>query len=131
MFSAEQKFGTDDLSEIALRIASLPKQNEARPRIVIITQGSKAVLMAHEGRVESVPVDKLPADSIIDTNGAGDAFVGGFLSQLVLKRSYVECIRCGIWAAQQIIQRNGCTFEGKAAFVPADEVEEEETKKSD
>ena len=28
-------------------------------------------------------VDAVSADKIIDTNGAGDAFVGGFLSQLV------------------------------------------------
>jgi sugar/nucleoside kinase (ribokinase family) len=28
-------------------------------------------------------VDAISADKIIDTNGAGDAFVGGFLSQLV------------------------------------------------
>lgn len=129
VFADEQNFGTSDLSEIALRIAALPKQNESRPRIVIITQGSKAVLMAHEGQVDEVPVEKLSADQIVDTNGAGDAFVGGFLAQLVQKRSYVECIRCGIWAAQQIIQRSGCTFEGEAAYVAeaeANDAEEEE-----
>lgn len=28
-------------------------------------------------------VTRVPADKLVDTNGAGDAFVGGFLSQLV------------------------------------------------
>lgn len=121
VFAGEQQFGTEDLGEIALRISALPKQNEARPRIVIITQGSKAVLMAHEGQVDEVPVEKLSADKIVDTNGAGDAFVGGFLAQLVQKHSYEECIRCGIWAAQQIIQRSGCTFEGEATYVAGEE----------
>ena len=29
----------------------------------------------------------MPADKLVDTNGAGDAFVGGFLSQLVRRHS--------------------------------------------
>jgi hypothetical protein len=34
--------------------------------------------------VHSPPqVTRVPADKLVDTNGAGDAFVGGFLSQLV------------------------------------------------
>ena len=28
-------------------------------------------------------VTRIPSDKLVDTNGAGDAFVGGFLSQLV------------------------------------------------
>jgi adenosine kinase len=34
------------------------------------------------GKVTSYPVDKLAKELLVDTNGAGDAFVGGFLSQL-------------------------------------------------
>lgn len=116
VFAAEQNFETTDLSEIALRIAKLPKQNESRSRVVVITQGSKSVLLAQNGKIVEVPVEKLEEDKIVDTNGAGDAFVGGFLAQLVMKKKYVECIRCGIWAARQIIQRNGCTFEGPANY---------------
>lgn len=116
VFATEQNFDTNDLSEIALRIAQLPKQKEARSRVVVITQGSKSVLLAQDGKVIEVPVDKLPLEKIVDTNGAGDAFVGGFLAQLIMKKGYVECIRCGIWAARQIIQRSGCTFEGPAHY---------------
>lgn len=89
----------------------------AHGRVAIITQGSNAVLLAQNGTVTEVPVDKLDADKIVDTNGAGDAFVGGFLAQLVQKKSYVDCIKCGIWAATQIIQRSGCTFEGKPTYI--------------
>lgn len=63
-----------------------------------------------------IPVEKLPADKIVDTNGAGDAFVGGFLAQLVQEKSLETCVRCGIWAARQIIQRSGCTFDGTPDF---------------
>lgn len=31
----------------------------------------------------------------MDTNGAGDAFVGGFLSQLVCGKAVSECVRAG------------------------------------
>ena len=48
----------------------------------------------------------------MDTNGAGDAFVGGFLSQYVQGKSLEKCIDCGIWVSQLIIQRSGkfCFF---------------------
>lgn len=52
----------------------------------------------------------------MDTNGAGDAFAGGFLAQFIQGRDLDTCIKCGIWAAAQIIQRSGCTFEGKPSF---------------
>lgn len=94
----------------------MPKQNTKRARVAIITQGSDPVLLAENGVVTEVPVDKLAVNDIVDTNGAGDAFVGGFLAQLVQTKNYVECIKCGIWAATQIIQRSGCTFEGKANY---------------
>jgi adenosine kinase len=53
------------------------------------------------------------APQIVDTNGAGDAFVGGFLAQLSKKKSIEECVKCGNWAATEIIQRSGCTFPDK------------------
>lgn len=115
-FSKAHGFNTDDLHEIALKICKLPKQNEKRERVAIITQGSDAVLLAQNGQITEIPVDKLDQDRIVDTNGAGDAFVGGFLAQLVQKKPFETCVRSGIWAAQQIIQRSGCTFEGDPDF---------------
>ena len=46
---------------------------------------------------------------IVDTNGAGDAFVGEFLAQLALGKSIKDCVKVGIWAATEIIQQSGCT----------------------
>jgi adenosine kinase len=54
---------------------------------------------------------------LVDTNGAGDAFVGGFLSQLVLEKSIAECVRAGHFAARTIIQRSGCTFPKECNYV--------------
>lgn len=117
-FAKEQNLGTDDLKTIALKICDLPKQNEKRRRVVIITQGSQPVLLAQEGKVKEIPVEVLDKEKIVDTNGAGDAFVGGFLGQYVQGQPLEVCVRCGVWTATQIIQRSGCTYEGKATFKP-------------
>ncbi|XP_069699814.1 uncharacterized protein Adk2 isoform X1 [Periplaneta americana] len=116
-FAKEQGFGTDDLMEIALKITQLPKKNTKRARIAIITHGQNPVILAKDGIVNEFAAIQLPPEKVVDTNGAGDAFVGGFLAQLVLGRPIETCIRCGIWAATEIIQRSGCTYEGEAMFI--------------
>ena len=58
-----------------------------RKRTVIITQGADAVIAVQDGVAKEFPVEKLDAAKIVDTNGAGDAFVGGYLAQLVQVRN--------------------------------------------
>ena len=65
------------------QISRAPKASGARPRTVVITQGADPTVVAAYGRIAKYPVTRVPADKLVDTNGAGDAFVGGFLSQLV------------------------------------------------
>ncbi|GAB0099512.1 Adenosine kinase [Sergentomyia squamirostris] len=115
-FATEQNLGTCDVREIARLMADLPKVNKKRSRVVVITQGARPVLVVENGVVHEFPVEKLDMAEVVDTNGAGDAFVGGFLSQLVQKKPLEVCISCGIWAAQKIIRNSGCTFEGKPDF---------------
>ena len=50
----------------------------------------------------------LEKEKLIDTNGAGDAFVGGFLALLAKGGDLVECVEAGHWGARQIIQQSGC-----------------------
>lgn len=47
---------------------------------------------------------------------AGDAFVGGFLSQFVQEKAIEECIRAGCYAASVIMQSCGCKFPEKPDF---------------
>lgn len=116
VFAKESNFETENLHEIALKICQLPKQNENRKRITIITQGKDPVLLAQNGQITEIPVEELSNEEIIDTNGAGDAFVGGFLSQFIQEKPLETCVRCGIWAAREIIKRSGCTFDGEPNF---------------
>ena len=99
------------MKSIALKMATdVPMATEGRKRTVIITQGSDPVVVVDgNGDVKEYPVEKLAADQIVDTNGAGDAFVGGFMAQLAMGKDMETCVRCGIWAATLIIQRSGCT----------------------
>lgn len=100
----------EDIKEIALRTAAQPKTSGTRPRVVVFTQGCDATLVACEGKITEFPVDPLSKELLVDTNGAGDAFVGGFLAQLAKGLPIADCVRAGHWAARMIIQRSGCSF---------------------
>jgi len=109
-FSKEHNLGTTVIKEIALKIAQFPKENKQRKRIVVITQGAGPVCVAQGDQVNEYPIINVPKEKILDTNGAGDSFVGGFLSQYVQEKPLDKCVACGNWAAAVIIQRSGCTF---------------------
>lgn len=119
-FAKEFDFGTTDLKEIALKLCDLPKVGNKK-RVAIITHGSNPVILARDGKIEEFPVAPISRELIVDTNGAGDAFTGGFLAQFVQGKGFGTAIRCGIWAAAQIIGRSGCTFEGVAGFKDQEE----------
>lgn len=112
-FSKQQNFGTEDIKEIALKAAALKKSNEKRQRMVVFTQGCDPTIVAHEGRITEFPVIPIEKDRIVDTNGAGDSFVGGFLSQFIQGRDIPSCIKVGNYAANYIIQQSGVTLNEK------------------
>jgi len=109
-FAKVNNFGTEDIGEIALKIAALPKANTHRTRLVLITQGALPTVVAENGTLKEYPVLAIDSDDIVDTNGAGDAFVGGFLAALVRGKSTEQCIRSGQYAARVILQQPGCTL---------------------
>ncbi|XP_073002533.1 adenosine kinase 2-like [Typha latifolia] len=114
-FAKVRGWETENVEEIALRISALPKVG-TRKRITVITQGSDPVVVAEDGKVKTFPVILLPKEKLVDTNGAGDSFVGGFLSQLVKEKSIEDCVKAGCYAANVVIQRSGCTFPEKPDY---------------
>ncbi|XP_061519945.1 adenosine kinase-like isoform X3 [Phycodurus eques] len=103
-FGKQLGFQTDDVGEIARLTRTLPKDNPARPRVVVFTQGKDDTVATVGDKVTMFPVLDIDQNHIVDTNGAGDAFVGGFLSALVQDRPLEECIRAGHYAANVIIR---------------------------
>ena len=106
----------DDLKEVALKLAASAKKNESRPRTVIFTQGSESTIVACNGEVTEYAVEKLDEKLLVDTNGAGDAFVGGFLSKLVQGKDLEACVKAGHWAAKYIIQQPGTTIDEPCTY---------------
>lgn len=100
---------TEDVTEIAKAISKMPKEGQKK-RTVIITQGHLPVIVATGDEAKTFEIQKIAPEKIVDTNGAGDAFCGGFLAQYAKNEPIEKCIDCGIWSASLIIQRSGCTF---------------------
>mmetsp|Transcript_38515 Transcript_38515/g.61058 ORF Transcript_38515/g.61058 Transcript_38515/m.61058 type:complete len:170 (-) Transcript_38515:23-532(-) len=59
---------------------------------------------------------KIDPSLIVDTNGAGDSFVGGFLSKHVEGKSIEECVNAGHYCASKVIQVSGAVYNGKPDF---------------
>ncbi|CAG8444931.1 8382_t:CDS:2 [Ambispora gerdemannii] len=119
-FAKAHAWEHEEIKQIALAIAQLPKINTKRQRVVVITQGADPTIVAYpDGTIKEYPVIAIADDEIVDTNGAGDAFVGGFLSQYVQGKSIEESVAAGHWLANINVKQIGATYpEEKIAFVP-------------
>ena len=110
------KLALEDTSvaSVARHLSGLPKTT-AGQRTVVVTQGSKAtVVSVAGGEVQEYAVELLEREKIVDLNGAGDAFVGGFVSQLVQGKGMEQCVQAGHYAARMIIQVSGIVLKTKA-----------------
>lgn len=82
-----------------------------------MTDGSGLILCMYRNKIHKYGVPELEAENIIDTNGAGDAFVAGFMAQFMQDKPLENCLKCGVWAAQQIIKHIGCTFDALSQYL--------------
>jgi adenosine kinase len=101
--------GLEDSSPagVAKYLAELPKENKKRERVAVITQGALETIVYSGGKISKYNVPKIAAKDIVDANGAGDAFVGGFLAYLAQGKSLEECVKAGQYAAWEILQVSG------------------------
>jgi len=95
------------IDEIVLAMAALPSKKDT-DRMVIITQGAECTVVCRGGEITKYTVPKVA--KVIDTTGAGDSFVGGYLSKLMMGFSEAECVKAGHYAASVVIQRVGATY---------------------
>ncbi|GAA5937235.1 adenosine kinase [Sporobolomyces koalae] len=110
-YAASHDWNTKDIAEIAKKLAASPKSNST-PRTVVITQGSSSTVVASTGSdsTETYPVEALSKDLIVDTNGAGDAFAGGFLGARALGKSVAESVEVGHKMGRMNVQLSGPTY---------------------
>ena len=76
--------------------------------VVLVTLGAKGVVLSFEGNVYEVPVCK--PEKLVDPTGAGDAFIGGFLSEYVNDENIQRCAFVGVATASFVVEGIGPTF---------------------
>ncbi|KAK4155906.1 Ribokinase-like protein [Chaetomidium leptoderma] len=111
-YAESHDLGTKDLKEIAKALANLPKANSQRKRVAVITHGTEPTIIAVQGedKIREYPVHEIPKEDINDTNGAGDAFAGGFCAGIVDGRPLDECVHMGQWLARLSIKELGPSY---------------------
>ncbi|XP_065193495.1 uncharacterized protein LOC135824715 [Sycon ciliatum] len=117
----------DDIESLACKLANVQPHSTDRAcvcsdgsdskrtadRTIVLTQGQKPVVVcSRAGRatstVHSFPVATV--DKLVDTNGAGDAFVAGYLCGLVYNMPSSKCVSLATECARYIVQEVGCTI---------------------
>ncbi|EIW87306.1 Ribokinase-like protein [Coniophora puteana RWD-64-598 SS2] len=102
-----------DLAAVAKALATAPKSNASRARTVIFTHGPESTVVV-SGAEPDAPkvytVSPIADDLIVDTNGAGDAFAGGFLGAYVAGRTLDACVEAGHRMGAMCVQLVGPQF---------------------
>jgi len=106
--------GTKDLATIAKAVALTNKKNTARPRIVVFTNGAEPTVLVNSAEPDNpkrFPVTPLSDEQIVDTNGAGDAFAGGFIAALIDGKNWDQCVEIGQVMGAMCIQQIGPQYQ--------------------
>ena len=92
-------------------LPSRPRLNSLRERLVVFTQGVNNTIVAKaDGTIEEFPIIAIPESEIVDCNGAGDAFCGGFIAKLVQGADIEAAVAKGHYLAHEVIQQVGPTY---------------------
>ena len=118
-----EAFAEVQKAEPLTTIAKAHEKLEPKDRLFIVTDGGNGVYVTKydynkkglDYFLQSFP-NRLKNEEICDLNGAGDAFLGGFLSQYMKGASLEQCCKVGNDAAYVIIKHVGCTFPKTAPF---------------
>ena len=83
--------------------------------MIIITRGKRPVVISTNSKygmgTNLFPVTPISDELLVDTNGAGDSFVGGFLTQQMSKNPHVaHSVECGSYCSRIVLQQVGCQF---------------------
>lgn len=74
-------------------------------RMAIVTRSEKGSIIVTKD--ETIPVEAIAIDELVDTTGAGDLYAAGFLYGYTNGRSLLDCGRLGSFAAGLVIQQYG------------------------
>jgi len=78
---------------------------------VIVTLGAKGAVLSVMGTLYNIPA--CSSRVFVDPTGAGDAFIGGFLTEYIRQKDSLWCACVGSAAASLVIEGIGPTFFGE------------------
>ena len=94
-------FKVDDEGSLNFQL----KKNSTKYVTLVMTNGKYGCVIAQENEIKIIPAKKIK--NIIDTTGAGDLFVSGFLKGYINGRNIIKCSEMGNYYASEIIQTIG------------------------
>jgi sugar/nucleoside kinase (ribokinase family) len=78
---------------------------------VIVTLGAKGAVLSVEGAQFNIAA--CPSQVLVDPTGAGDVFIGGFLTEYLRQKESIWCACVGSAAASLVVEGLGPTYFGK------------------
>ncbi|CAB4441529.1 unnamed protein product [Rhizophagus irregularis] len=116
-FAEMSNWNTTDIFEVTKKLAQLPKHSSNFVRMAVITRDVRSTIYADQnGTIKEYPIIPIAENDLIDATGAGDSFVGGFLSQFIQGKSIDECIMAGHKLANYIIRQVGTQYDSYDSF---------------
>lgn len=111
-YATHKQWDTTNVEDIARKLVLDEKVRKSVKRLVIITRGGEPIIVAQQVDDTKVEIKQfackpIPSSEMVDTNGAGDSFAGGFLSQFLQNAPLEHCIKVGDYAAREIIKLSG------------------------
>lgn len=119
-------------------IFTLTGQTELKPAIraihdfgvetVIVTMGAKGSILSVEGAQYKIPA--FQSKVLVDPTGAGDVFIGGFLTEYLRDKESLWCATVGSASASLVVEGIGSTYFGEKEeiYQRATEMYEKENK---
>jgi sugar/nucleoside kinase (ribokinase family) len=82
---------------------------------VIVTLGAKGSVLSVEGAQYDIAA--CPSQVLVDPTGAGDVFMGGFLTEYLRQKESLWCAAVGSAAASCVVEGIGPTYFGKKELI--------------
>ena len=97
-------------------------------KIVIVTLGAKGAVLSENRKLHQIPA--FSSRVLVDPTGAGDAFMGGFLTEYLNNKDAYWCACVGSASASLVVESIGPTFSGekKEIYERAHSIYEKEIK---
>lgn len=112
-FKAFAKFNMieyNSLEDIAIQISKFPKNNQLKPRKVIITCSENPTIFYDGYDIFHIPTCFIVPDDIVDSNGCGDGFVAGVLHQVNKTGNFIDGIKLGNYLGSIILKQVGVSL---------------------